>query len=115
LAVPGFAHVSVTTLAVAPFELVRVTAGLVPFGALTKPAPFPVFCFTVTVIVWFLPTSFVADGGEMAMLASTYVFVAGPEPPGPAPMLAVAGSVSRLIEMPPTDSVTAAFPTTLPV
>src|SRR5439155_387483 len=39
----------------------------------------------------------------------------GPDPPGPEPMVAVAGLVSRVIEIPPTVKVTEALPTTLPV
>src|SRR5215831_20655826 len=48
------------------------------------------------------------------MLASTNVLTAGPEPPGPAPMVAVAGSVSRVNNTPPTVNVTDALPVTLP-
>src|SRR5947207_1761525 len=48
------------------------------------------------------------------MNASTNVFVAGPLPPGPLPMDAVAGSVSRLSVTPPTVIVTDALPVTLP-
>src|SRR5436190_482478 len=71
------------------------------------------FCFTVTVNVWFCPTSLVAVGA-IEMFASTYVLVAGPLPPGPAGMFAVAGLVSRERTTPPMVSVTDALPTTLP-
>src|SRR5262245_30467082 len=50
----------------------------------------------------------------MVMFASTNVFTAGPEPPGPEPTLAVAGSVSRVNDTPPTTTVTDAFPVTWP-
>src|SRR5438445_225890 len=94
--VPARAQVSDTSTTDAPLLAASVTTGLIPGGALTKPLPVPPFCFTVTVNVWFWPTSLVAFG-EIAMLASTNVLVAGPEPPVPDPMFAVAGSVSRVI------------------
>src|SRR5436190_642239 len=112
--VPLCWHVSLLTVLEAPFESSRATVTWVPSGALTKPLPSPLFCLTVTVKVWSTFTSFVAVGGAMAMLASTNVFVAGPEPRGPAPTLTVVGLVSRVTEMPPTSNVTAAFAVTLP-
>src|SRR5260370_34396021 len=57
----------------------------------------PSSCFTVTVNVWLVPTSFVLSG-VIVMFASTYCFVAGPDPPGPAVIFAAAGSVSRATE-----------------
>src|SRR5438876_1230004 len=95
LLVPGLAQVLVLMLKAAPLELVSVTLGLVPLGTLTKPSPSPAFCLAVTVNVWLAPTSLKASGA-MAMLASTNVLVAGPLPPGPAGMVVVAGSVSRV-------------------
>ena len=89
LVVPVEAHVLVTMLNAEPPELVNVTVGLVPFGTLTKPAPSPAFCLAVTVNVWFWPTSFTASG-LIATVASTKVLVAGPLPPGPDGMVAVA-------------------------
>ncbi len=89
-----------------------MTVGLVPLATLTKFPP-PLFCLTVTVNVWGWPTSFVASG-VILMLASTNVFTTGPEPPGPAPTLAVAGSVSRVSETPPAFTVTDALPVTCP-
>src|SRR5436305_13518189 len=50
----------------------------------------------------------------MLMRASTNVLVAGPLPPGPAPTLLVAGSVSRVIVTPPKLHVTDALAVTLP-
>src|SRR6476620_11483612 len=50
----------------------------------------------------------------MVMFASTNVLTAGPEPPGPAPTLAVAGFVSRVTVRPPIVNVTDALPVTLP-
>src|SRR4051794_19447392 len=50
----------------------------------------------------------------MVMLASTNVFTAGPDPPGPDGIVAVAGFVSRVNETPPTVNVTAALPVTVP-
>src|SRR6185436_15267832 len=96
LTVPALAQLSVTFVKPAPLLLVNVTAGFVPSATLTKPRPSPAFCFTVTVIVCGALTSLVAVGGEIAMFRSTNVLVAGPEPFGPLPMLAVAGSVSRV-------------------
>src|SRR5438046_1586943 len=113
LLVPGFVQVLVLIWLAAPFESVKVTVGFVPFGALTNPLPLPFDCFTVTVNVCGWPTSFVAVG-EIAMLASTNVFTAGPVPPGPAGMLTVAGSVSRVNVTPPTVRVTDALAVTDP-
>src|SRR5204862_293932 len=96
-----------------PPASVNVTVGVVPSGTLTKPAPSPVFCFTVTVNVCGSVTRFVPFG-PIVMLASTNVFTAGPLPPGPAPTLAVDGSVSRFSVTPPTVMVTAALPVALP-
>jgi hypothetical protein len=48
------------------------------------------------------------------MFASTHVFTAGPEPPGPAPIEAVAGSVSRVNDTPPTVKLADAFAVVLP-
>jgi len=48
------------------------------------------------------------------MLASTNVLTTGPLPPGPAVMVVVAGSVSRVSESPPTVSLTVALPVTWP-
>src|SRR5438477_503614 len=58
--VPGLAQVLVEMLNAAPLALVSVTAGLVPLGAFTNPAPPPAFCLTVTVNVCGAPTSLVA-------------------------------------------------------
>src|SRR5439155_967147 len=52
--------------------------------------------------------------GVMLMFTVTNVLVAGPLPPGPAPMLTVAGSVSRVSDTPPTEKVTDALPVTSP-
>src|SRR5438552_1527084 len=62
LTVPVERQVLVETELAAPFESVSVTVGLVPSETFTKPLPSPAFCLTVTVNVWFLPTSLVADG-----------------------------------------------------
>src|ERR1051326_4393137 len=48
------------------------------------------------------------------MFASTHVLTAGPEPPGPEPMFAVAGLVSRVSETPPTVRDADAFAVVLP-
>src|SRR5436190_21404097 len=48
------------------------------------------------------------------MLAPTNVFSAGPVPPGPEGMVAVAGLVSRVNDTPPTVNVTDAFAVTVP-
>src|SRR5689334_11442094 len=50
----------------------------------------------------------------MVIRASTNVFTAGPEPPGPAGTFAVAGLVSRASVTPLTFSVTDALPVTCP-
>ena len=50
----------------------------------------------MTVNVWLAPVALVAFCGAIVMFASTHCFVAGPLPPGPELMLAVAGSVSRV-------------------
>src|SRR5438045_1548036 len=99
----------VTMLKAAPLLLASATVGLVLFGTLTKPLPSPRFCFTVTVNVCGALTSLVAVGGVIVMLRSTNVLVAGPLPFGPAVMVAVAGSVSRVSDRPPTVNVTVAF------
>src|SRR5690242_13567266 len=48
------------------------------------------------------------------MFASTHVFTAGPEPPGPEPTDAVAGSVSRASVRPPTLTLAEAFAVVFP-
>src|SRR5690348_10279565 len=48
------------------------------------------------------------------MFASTHVFTAGPEPPGPEPIDAVAGSVSRVSATPPTVRLVDAFAVVFP-
>src|SRR5580765_115565 len=78
-----------------------------------RPLPAPESAFTVTVNVCDLPTSFVASGA-IVMFASTHVFTAGPDPPGPAPTDAVAGSVSRVRLRPPTLIVAEACAVVLP-
>src|SRR5258705_212247 len=60
-------------------------------AAATKPSSFA----TVTVKVWAVPTWWVPEV-PIVIGASTYVFVAGPDPFGPEPIVAVAGSVSRV-------------------
>jgi hypothetical protein len=54
----------------------------------------------------------------IVIFASTYCFVAGPEPPGPEPIAAVAGSVSRvtetLLSSPEIANVVEAFAVTRP-
>ncbi len=100
-------------MCVAPFVSVSVTVGFVPSGAATNPLPSPADCFTVTVKVWSWPTSLVADG-VIVMLPSTNVLTAGPDPPGPDGIVAVAGFVSRINVTPPTVNVTDALPVTVP-
>src|SRR5512135_2123024 len=62
-----------------PTPLVLLPVTVTPEAALQ---PLPSFCSTVTVKVCGSPTLLVPDG-VMLIRASTYVFVAGPEPPGP--------------------------------
>src|SRR5262249_34463748 len=100
--VPAPAQVSELTRLAAPLLLVGVTVGCVRSGTATNPLPSAEFCLTVTVKVCGALTSLVAVGGVIVMLASTKVFTAGPVPPGPEPMVAVAGSVSRVRATPPT-------------
>jgi len=75
--------------------------------------PSPESALNVTVNVCDLPTSFVASG-TIVMFASTHVFTAGPDPPGPAPIEAVAGSVSRVSVTPPSVNVAEALAVVLP-
>ena len=65
-----------------------------------------------------MPTSFDLSGA-IAMLRSTYCFVAGPLPAGPEPTAAVAGFVSRWIpvtglNVPATVATTSAFAVNVP-
>ncbi len=76
--VPGLAQVSTTFVWTAPFESVRVTVTIVASGTLTNPAPFPEFCFTVTVNVCDSSMLFVSKGGAIRMNASTKIFTASP-------------------------------------
>ena len=68
--------------------------------------------------VWLVPVAFVAFCGVIVIRASTYCFVAGPEPPGPAVIAAVAGSVSRVtvtaLNKPVIENVVVAFAVTRP-
>jgi hypothetical protein len=70
-----------TNTADAPPPFTNENEITVPAGAFTGPAPFPLSTFTCPVNVWFDPTGFVADCGEIWMFASTHVFVASPEFP----------------------------------
>src|SRR5438445_460251 len=89
--VPAPEQVLLLMLKAEPLVLASETVGLVPSGTFTKPFPSPAFCLAVTVKVWLWPTS-LTPLGAMVMKASTNVLFAGPEPPGPAGTLAVAGS-----------------------
>src|SRR3954454_23552611 len=84
----------------------------VPAGALANAEP--ALTFTWPVRVWFVPTGLFADAGVTWMFASTHVFTAGPLPFGPVPMLAVAGSVSRVSATPRTVSAAVAFAVVVP-
>ena len=87
-----------------PESLVKVIS--VPAGAFWKP-PLPSFTFTWAVKVCVWPTTFVAVGGVIWMLASTNVLIASPEF-WPTP------SVWTLTGRPATVSVEDACPSTLP-
>ena len=69
---------------------------------------------TWPVSVWFVPTALFADAGVIWMFASTHVLTAGPLPFGPAPMFAVAGSVSRVSATPRIVRAAVAFAVVVP-
>jgi hypothetical protein len=50
----------------------------------------------------------------MMMVPATYVFTAGPVPPGPAPIEAVLGSVSRVTATPPSVTTAVTFAVNTP-
>src|SRR3954454_6994713 len=84
----------------------------VPAGAFANAEP--ALTFTWPVRVWFVATGLFADAGVIWMFASTHVLTAGPLPFGPAPMLAVAGSVSRVSATPSRVSAAVAFAVVVP-
>src|SRR5712691_10641475 len=98
-------QVPVAVVCVAPFEFVSVKWTCSPCAATNVPVPGSFSSVTVKVCGW--PISFVASGA-IAILASTHVFVAGPE-------FAAVPSVFRVRETPPTKNVVCALIVVTPV